>query len=95
MSQLIKLIDTATAVGVNAGAATTINGARCVMLTNKGSTGIATVAIAATIGAATSQYFCVPPQSTIFFQKKATDFVWAHTALAGTTVEANNVGFTN
>ena len=34
--------------------------------------------------------------TTVFFQKKATDVVWANTAIGAlTAVEANNVGFTN
>ena len=94
MSQLIKILDSATAVSPTAGAATTINGSRCVRISNK-STGIATIGISTAVGAGSTQYFAMQGNTTVFFQKKATDVVWAHTALAGTTVEANNVGFTN
>jgi len=95
MSQLIKILDSATAVSPTAGAATTINGSRCVRISNK-STGIATIGIATGVGAASTQYFAMQANTTVFFQKKATDVVWAQTGISSNTaVEANNVGFTN
>ena len=95
MSQLIKILDSATAVSPTAGAATTINGSRCVRISNK-TTGIATIGIATGVGAGSTQYFAMQANTTVFFQKKATDVVWAQTAIGNNTaVEANNVGFTN
>ena len=95
MSQLINILDTADAVGHNPGTASTINGSRCVRIVNKTS-GIATVGIETAVGSGSTQYFAMQGNTTIFLQKKATDVVWAETAIGdNTAVEANNVGFTN
>jgi len=68
------------------------------ILTNK-TTGIATVGIATGVGAASTQYFSVPPRETVFLEKKATDVVWAFTSFPSSAddgeVDANSVAFTN
>ena len=63
MSQLIKILDSATAVSPTAGAATTINGSRCVRISNK-STGIATIGISTAVGAGSTQYFAMQGNTT-------------------------------
>ena len=68
MSQLIKILDSATAVSATAGAATTINGSRCVRITNK-TTGIATIGIATGVGAASTKYFFRKKLLTLFGHK--------------------------
>tara|TARA_B100001094_G_C17504841_1_gene472770 strand:+ start:172 stop:456 length:285 start_codon:yes stop_codon:yes gene_type:complete len=94
MSQLVKLMATAEATGITAGAATSIMtssdvGATCVRLVNTDS-GTVTVGVSTRVGAATTQYFKMPTLSVEFLQKKHTDVLWTSAA-----IEANNVGFTN
>jgi len=94
MSQLIKLIGTAEATGITAGAATSITssldvGATCVRLVNTQSSTV-TVGVSTRVGSATTQYFKMPTLTVEFLEKKATDVLWTSAA-----IEANNVGFTN
>ena len=86
---LTKIISTEVNTANSAGAATSISSATCVRLYNSTS-GICTVGISTSVGAATTNYFAMPAGSVEFLAKLPTDVIWTSVA-----IKANQVGFTN
>lgn len=87
--QRTRIIETEVSVGATAGAATSITNATCVRLHNNTS-GIVTVAISTSVGAATSTYFSMPAYSVEFLEKLPTDVIWS-----SPQIKAAKVAFTN
>lgn len=87
--QRTKIVNTEETTATNAGAATSISYASVVRLFNNQS-GIVTVGIAESVGAATTSYFTMPAGSVEFVEKVASHVIWTSTA-----IKANKVGFTN
>lgn len=87
--QRTKIIATEETTGTSAGAATSISYATVVRLYNNQS-GIVTVGIAESVGAASTSYFTMPGGSVEFVEKVASHVIWTSAA-----IKANKVGFTN
>jgi hypothetical protein len=87
--QRTRIIETEVAIGSSSGLATSISNATCLRIHNYNS-GVSTVAISTSVGAATSQYFSIPGNSVEFLEKNPTDVIWA-----SPTVKAAKVAFTN
>lgn len=87
--QRTKIISTIVATPTSVGTATSINSATCVRLFNNTS-GIATVSISTSVGAATTLSFSMPSYSVEFLEKLPTDVIYTSVA-----IQANQVGFTN
>jgi hypothetical protein len=87
--QRTRIIETEISTATSAGAATSIGNATCVRLHNDTS-GIATIAISASVGAATTNYFTMPGNTVEFLEKLPTDVIWTTPA-----IKATKVGFTN
>lgn len=86
---ITKIISTQVDVATTPGTATSISAATCVRLYNN-TTGVSTVGINTLVGAATTNFFAIPPGSVEFLTKLPTDVIWASVA-----IKANQVGFTN
>lgn len=87
--QRTRIIETEIATATSAGTATSISNATCVRLHNDTS-GVATIAISTSVGAATTNYFSMPAYSVEFLEKLPTDVIWTTPA-----IKASKVGFTN
>ncbi len=87
--QRTRIIETEIATQTSAGSATSISNATCVRLHNDTS-GVATIAISTSVGAATTNYFSMPAYSVEFLEKLPTDVIWTTPA-----IKASKVGFTN
>lgn len=87
--QRTKIIETEVSTGASAGAATSIGSASCVRLHNDTS-GIVTVAVSTSVGAATTNYFSMPGNTVEFLEKFPSDVIWT-----STSIKASKVGFTN
>lgn len=87
--QRTRLITTFEATPTSAGAASSINSATCVRLFNNTS-GVATVSVSTSVGAATSLSFGMPSNSVEFLEKLPTDVIFTTVS-----IQANQVGFTN
>jgi hypothetical protein len=87
--QRTKIIETEVSTGASAGAATSIGSASCVRLHNDTS-GIVTVGVSTSVGAATTNYFSMPGNTVEFLEKFPTDVIWT-----STSIKAAKVGFTN
>jgi hypothetical protein len=87
--QRTKIIETEVTTATSAGAATSIGNATCVRLHNNTS-GVATVGVSTIVGAATTSYFSMPPNSVEFLEKYSTDVIWSSPA-----IKAAKVGLTN
>ena len=87
--QRTRIIETEVATPTSAGTASSITSATCVRLHNNTS-GIATVAISTSVGAATTNYFTMPGYSVEFLEKPSTDVIWTTPS-----IKASKVGFTN
>lgn len=87
--QRTRVIETEINTPTSAGTATSISNATCIRLHNTTS-GIVTVAIASSVGAATTNYFSIPGNSVEFLEKSPTDVIWT-----SSEIKANKVGFTN
>jgi hypothetical protein len=87
--QRTRIIETESATPTIAGSASSITNATCVRLHNDTS-GIATIAISTSVGAATTNYFSMPGNSVEFLEKLPTDVIWTTPA-----IKASKVGFTN
>ena len=69
--------------------ATTLSNATCVRLHNNTS-GIVTVGIAESVGAASTTYFSMPGNSIEFLEKLPSEVIWT-----SAEIKASKVGFTN
>ena len=87
--QRTKIFESEVSTATSAGSATSITSATCVRLHNNTS-GIVTVGVTTSVGAATTNYFSMPANSIEFLQKYPTDVIWTSTA-----IRAAKVGFTN
>jgi hypothetical protein len=87
--QITKLVDSQVQTSIAATTAATINSATCIRLFNNTS-GIVTVSVASSVGAATTNTFEMPPLSVEFLQKLSTDVVYTNPS-----IKVNKVGFTN
>lgn len=87
--QITKLIESQVQTAIAVTAASTLNSATCIRLFNNTS-GIVTVSVAASVGAATTNTFEMPPLSVEFLQKTATDVLYT-----SSSIKANKVGFTH
>lgn len=87
--QRTRIIETEVSTGSTAGVASSITNATCVRLHNTTS-GVATVAISTSVGAATSTYFSIPGNSVEFLEKTPTDVIWS-----SPSIQAAKVAFTN
>lgn len=87
--QRTRIVETEISVGGNAAAAKSISNATCVRLHNDTS-GIATVAISTSVGAATTTYFTMPAYSVEFLEKLPSDVIWS-----SPQIKATKVAFTN
>jgi hypothetical protein len=87
--QRTKIIESEVSTGASAGAATSIGSASCVRLHNN-TEGVTTVAINATVGAATTVFFTMPANSVEFLEKLPSEVIWT-----SSSIKAAKVGFTN
>ncbi len=87
--QRTKIIESEVSTGANAGAATSIGSASCVRLHNN-TTGIVTVGVSTSVGAATTNYFSMPASSVEFLEKLPSEVIWT-----SVSIKAAKVGFTN
>ena len=87
--QRTKVIETEVTTETSAGAATSIGSASCVRLHNSTS-GIVTVGVSTSVGAATTVYFSMPGNSVEFLEKLPSEVLWTSVA-----IRATRVGFTN
>jgi hypothetical protein len=87
--QRTRLIETEINTPTDAASSTTISNATCVRLHNTTS-GIVTVGVSTSVGAATTNYFSMPGNSVEFLEKPATDVIWT-----SAQIKASKVGFTN
>jgi hypothetical protein len=87
--QRTRIIESEISTPISAGVASSISNATCLRLHNITS-GIVTVAIASSVGAATSNYFSMPGNSVEFLEKLPTDVIWT-----SAEIKVSKVGFTN
>jgi hypothetical protein len=87
--QRTKIIGTEISTETVAGSASSISNATCVRLHNN-TTGIVTVGVSTSVGAATTNYFSMPAGSVEFLEKIPTDVLWTSSA-----IRAAKVGLTN
>jgi len=87
--QRTKVIETEVSTSTSAGSATSITSASCVRLHNI-TTGIVTVGVSTSVGAATTNYFSMPANSVEFLEKLPTDVIWTTSE-----IKATKVGLTN
>ena len=87
--EITKIITTEVSTATTVGTASSISGATCVRLFNN-QTGIVTVGINTSVGAATTNFFAMPGSSVEFLQKTSTDVIWT-----SAVIKANKVAFTN
>ena len=87
--QITKVITTEVNTATTAGTATSIGEATCVRIFNN-QTGIVTVGLNTSVGAATTNFFTMPGSSVEFLQKLSTDVIWTSVA-----IKANKVAITN
>lgn len=87
--QRTRILDTEINTPTSAGTASSIGNATCVRLHNVTS-GVVTVGVASSVGAATTNYFSMPGNSVEFLEKPPTDVIWT-----SSQIRANKVGFTN
>ncbi len=87
--QRTRIIESEVNTGTTVGSATSIGNATCIRLHNNTS-GIVTVAISTSVGAATTNYFSMPGNSVEFLEKLPTDVIWTTSS-----IKASKVGFTN
>ena len=87
--QRTKVIESEVSTGASAGAATSIGSASCVRLHNN-TTGIVTVGVSTSVGAATTNYFSMPASSVEFLEKLPSEVIWT-----SVSIKAAKVGFTN
>jgi hypothetical protein len=87
--QRTRVIETEINTPTSVGAATSISNATCVRLHNTTNSSV-TVAIASSVGSATTNYFSMPGNSVEFLEKSPTDVIWT-----SSEIKANKVGFTN
>lgn len=87
--QITKLIDSQVLTPITVLTASTLNSATCIRLFNNTS-GIVTVSVATSVGAATTNTFEMPPLSVEFLQKSSTDVLYT-----SSSIKANKVGFTH
>tara|TARA_R110000868_G_scaffold248017_3_gene504374 strand:- start:174 stop:440 length:267 start_codon:yes stop_codon:yes gene_type:complete len=87
--QRTKIIGTIVGTPTNAGSASSISSATCVRLFNNTS-GVTTVSISTSVGAATTVSFSMPQNQVEFLEKLPTDVIYT-----SVSIQANQVGFTN
>jgi len=87
--QRTKIFESEINTPTSAGTATSISNATCVRLHNSTS-GIVTVAISSSVGAASTIYFSMPGNSVEFLEKNSTYVIWT-----SSEIKATKVGFTN
>lgn len=83
------MVATEVATPTTAGTASSISQATCVRLHNS-SGGIATVGISTVVGAATTIFFSMPPNTVEFLTKLPSDVIYT-----SPSIQAAKVGFTN
>ena len=88
--QRTKIFASEIALPTTAGTASSISESTCVRLYN-GNSGVSTVSISSTVGAADTASFTMPQNTVEFLEKPANYVIWA----SASTVKAAKVGFTN
>jgi hypothetical protein len=83
-----KIIETEVATATVAGSSTSISSATVVRLHNDTS-GIATVGLSTSVGAATTTYFTMPANTVEFLEKNGSDVIWT-----SPSIKASKVGYT-
>jgi hypothetical protein len=87
--QRTKIFESEIDAPTSSGLATSVSNATCVRLHNNTS-GIVTVGVSTSVGAATTNYFSMPGNTVEFLEKLPTDVIWTSSA-----IKASKVGFTN
>lgn len=87
--QRTRIIESEVSTGVGASNASNINSASCVRLHNITS-GIVTVGVSTSVGAATTTFFSMPGNTVEFLEKIPTEVIWTTIG-----IKAAKVGFTN
>ena len=87
--QRTRIIESEVSTPTDPSSATSLSNATCLRIHNTTS-GIVTVALSESVGAATTNYFSMPGNSVEFLEKSPTDVIWT-----SAEIRVSKVGFTN